>query len=630
MCGIAGEFDPRSDNSAQPQACDLVRMRDALIHRGPDGAGLHLEPHIGLAHRRLAIIDLAGGQQPVFNEDGSVVVVFNGEIYNFRELSDELIGLGHVFRSRCDTEVLVHAWEQWGERCVERLNGMFAFAIWDRPRQTLFLARDRLGVKPLYYAHLNNGNLVFASELKSIKQRSDFDRGIDPQALEDYLAFGYIPDPRTIYRRAHKLPPGHTLVQRVGARQASIRRYWDVTFSTGRLRSLDDAAAELLPRLASAVASRMIADVPLGAFLSGGIDSGSVVALMARQASSPVATCSIGFDEPAYDESALARRVADRYETDHHERIVRSSDFEIAGQVATLYDEPFADSSAIPTFRVCELAREHVTVALSGDGGDELFGGYRRYRLHLLEERLRSAIPGRIRGPVFGRLGEWCPKFDCLPRPFRAKTTLQSLGRDTVGAYFHSVSVTSDDDRARLITPGLRRSLADYNAVSVLREHADRHEFRDPLALIQYLDYKTYLPGDINTKVDRASMAHSLEVRDPLMDHQLIDWVAPLPSALKANHRQAKILLKAATGRLLPDELLNRAKMGFAVPISRWFRSQTGYASALGLVDGPAVRAGLIDGEVVREFAAEHGRGVRERSATLWSIYCLDRFLSTE
>ena len=412
-------------------------MNESQHHRGPDEGGLHLAPGIGLGHRRLSIIDLATGQQPLYNEDHSVVVVYNGEIYNFQELIPELAALGHTFRTRSDTEVIVHAWEAWGADCVKRFRGMFAFALWDEGRQTLFLARDRLGVKPLFYALLPDGQLLFGSELKSLLAHGALNRSIDPRAVEEYFALGYVPEPRTIFQAARKLPPAATLVIERGRPVPEPVEYWDVRFTADAVLSAADAQAELLDRLRESVRLRLISEVPLGAFLSGGVDSSAVVATMAGLSTDPVNTCSIAFADPAYDESAYALEVAQRYKTRHFVDRVESDDFELVDTLAGLYDEPYADSSALPTYRVCQLARRHVTVALSGDGGDENFGGYRRYRLHMMEERLRQPLPLALRRPVFGLLGRVYPKADWAPRVFRGKTTFQALARDSVEAYFH-------------------------------------------------------------------------------------------------------------------------------------------------------------------------------------------------
>src|SRR3954462_1603814 len=570
MCGIVGVMDLKGRREI-PRAL-IARMNETQHHRGPDAGALHLEPGVGLGHRRLSIIDLATGQQPLFNEDGSVAVVFNGEIYNYQALIPELTALGHVFRTKSDTEVIVHAWEAWGEACVERFRGMFAFALWDRNRETLFLARDRLGVKPLYYAVLGDGHIVFGSELKSLAAHPGLPRDLDPYAIEDYFAFGYIPEPRTVYRVARKLAPGHTLTVRRGEAVAAPREYWDVRFTLDSPIEEAEAQAELIERLRESVRLRMISEVPLGAFLSGGVDSSAVVATMAGVSDQPVNPCSISFSDPAFDESRYAREVAQRYRTRHFVDNVDSDDFDLVEELARTYDEPYADSSAIPTYRVCQLARRHVTVALSGDGGDESFGGYRRYRFHAMEERLRCMLPLAVRRPAFGLLGRVYPKADWAPQVFRAKTTLQALARSSVEAYFHSMSFVGDGMRDRLYSNAFKAELGGYNAVEVFHGHAARAGTDDALGLIQYLDIKTYLVGDINTKVDRASMAHSLEVREPLMDHPLVEWLATLPSSFKLGGGGGKLLLKKAMAPNLPAELLYRRKMGFAVPLARWLR----------------------------------------------------------
>jgi len=403
MCGIAGLFDTRGRRDFDRDL--MKRMNDIQFHRGPDEGDLYFEPGVALGHRRLSVIDLSTGQQPLFNEDGSVAVVFNGEIYNYQELVPELEGLGHRFHTRSDTEVIVHAWEEWGEDCVLRFRGMFAFGLWDRNRQTFFIARDRLGVKPLHYALLDDGTLVFGSELKVLMQHPGIDRRIDPLAVEEYFSLGYVAEPRTIFKGARKLQPAESLCIRRGEPPPAPKTYWDVRFSLDNPLSLGEACAELTERLDESVRLRMIADVPLGAFLSGGVDSSAVVACMASQSSEPVNTCSMAFDDPAFNESEFAQMVADRYQTRHFVETVKSDDFDLIDTLAALYDEPYADSSAIPTYRVCQLARKHVTVALSGDGGDESFGGYRRYRQHLAEEKMRGAVPHGVRSPVFGLLG---------------------------------------------------------------------------------------------------------------------------------------------------------------------------------------------------------------------------------
>jgi asparagine synthase (glutamine-hydrolysing) len=457
MCGITGIIDLRERRQIDRAVLD--RMNESQHHRGPDEGGLHVSAGVGLGHRRLSIIDLATGQQPLYNEDGRVVVVFNGEIYNYQSLIPELEALGHVFHTRSDTEVIVHGWEAWGERCVDRFRGMFAFALWDENRQTLFMARDRLGVKPMYYAYLPDGHLLFGSELKSLLAHGGLPQRIDPMAVEEYFALGYVPEPRTIYTSALKLPPGTTLTARRGQPLPAPREFWDVRFTGDARISEAQAQSELLERIRESVHLRMIAEVPLGAFLSGGVDSSAVVALMAGLSTEPVNTCSISFADPAFDESRYALQVAQRYRTRHFVDQVESDDFDLIDTLAGLYDEPYADSSAMPTYRVCQLARKHVTVALSGDGGDESLAGYRRYKLHMMEETLRQPLPLALRRPMFGLLGRVYPKADWAPRMFRGKTTFQSLARDSVEGYFHSISVLRDDMRGRLYSTRSSRSL---------------------------------------------------------------------------------------------------------------------------------------------------------------------------
>ncbi|MBV7534762.1 amidotransferase 1, exosortase A system-associated [Duganella sp. sic0402] len=625
MCAIAGIFDLY--HQPDIDAGLLQSMTDIQRHRGPDQCGMHREPGIGLGHRRLSIIDLSGGQQPLFNEDHSVVVVYNGEIYNFPALIRELQQFGHTFRTQCDTEVIVHAWEQWGARCVEHFRGMFAFALWDRRQRTLFLARDRLGIKPLHYAVLDNGQLIFASEMKALLAHQQLRRDLDPLAVEDYFAYGYIPEPRSIFRQIRKLEPGHTLLVRHGRMPGQSHRYWDIPFVVQPLISQQHAADELLARLREAVHLRMVAEVPLGAFLSGGVDSSAVVAMMAQQSSAPVNTCSIAFDDAQFDESAYANMVAKRYGTSHHSQRVAQHDAGLIDQLATLYDEPFADSSALPTYRVCQLARQRVTVALSGDGGDENLAGYRRYRWHLHEERWRALLPLGLRQPVFGTLGRLYPKADWAPRPLRAKSTFEALARDSVAAYFHGVSIMKDSMRAQLFSPALKRDLGEYHAIEVLRRHAGSSPADHPLSMVQYLDLKTYLPGDILTKVDRASMAHGLEVRVPLLDHTLVEWLSGLPPALKLRGGVGKYLFKQALAPYLPDELLHRQKMGFSVPLADWLRGPL--RSRLHRSLNSSVLAGceMFNLDYVQQLFQQHQIGRRDHSAPLWSLMMFESFL---
>ncbi len=625
MCGITGIFDTREARDISRDLLD--RMNETQFHRGPDEGGLHLEPGVGLGHRRLSIIDLSSGQQPLFNEDQSVVVVFNGEIYNFQQLVPELEALGHVFRTHSDTEVIVHAWEAWGEACVARFRGMFAFALWDRNQGTFFVVRDRFGVKPLYYAFLDTGEFIFGSELKSLMAHPGLPRDIDPLAVEEYFAYGYVPEPRTIFRRVCKLPPGFTLTLKRGEAHALPKQYWDMPFTPVQVK--DEAAAmdELVERLQESIRLRMIADVPLGAFLSGGVDSSAVVAMMATQSSAPVNTCSIGFDDPAFNEIEFAQQVASRYQTAHHVETVAADDFGLVDKLANVYDEPYADSSALPTYRVCELARKHVKVALSGDGGDEHFAGYRRYRWFRYEERMRSAMPLMLRRPLFGVLGRLYPKADWAPKVLRAKTTFEALARDTVEGYFHGVSLLSDAQRQQLFSPAFKRELQGYQAVEVLRRHATVAPTDDPLSLVQYLDMKTYLVGDILTKVDRASMAHALEVREPLLDHELMGWVSGLPVDLKLRGTEGKYLLKKSMEPYLPHDVLYRKKMGFSVPLAAWFRGPLAATIRSVVLGERLASTDLFNQAYLREVVEAHQSGRRDYSVILWTVLMFDAFL---
>ena len=556
----------------------------------------------------------------MFSEDGKLCVVFNGEIYNFVELSDELRAKGYRFRTHCDTEVILYAWQEWREACVEHFRGMFAFAVYDRDHNSLFLARDRLGIKPLFYAELPDRQLVFGSELKALKAHPDLPRTVDARAIEDYFALGYVPEPRTIYHGVHKLPPGHCILYRRNEPSPASREYWDLRFQP---RAVDNEAAlreELIERMREAVQVRLVAEVPLGAFLSGGVDSSAVVAMMAQLQDEPVNTCAIGFDVKQFDETEYAQLVAQRYKTNHFEQKVASEDFDLLDTLATLYDEPYADSSAIPTYRVCELAKKRVTVALSGDGGDEHFAGYRRYRWHMNEERLRSRLPASLRRHVFGALGRFYPKADWAPRVLRAKTTFQALARDSVSAYMHTVSHTSEEQRSMLFSDALKRELQGHRAFETLSYHAQRAQTDDPLSLIQYLDTKTYLVGDILTKVDRASMAHALEVRVPLLDHKFLEWAATIPSGYKLKGQEGKYILKRALEDYLPNEVLYRPKMGFSVPLAKWFRGPLKQRMRKVLTEGGLVESGLFNSRYLQTLVDQHLSGVRDHSTVLWSL----------
>jgi asparagine synthase (glutamine-hydrolysing) len=625
MCGIVGIFDTHGNRQIDREA--LLRMNESQFHRGPDEGELYTETALGMGHRRLSVIDIATGQQPLFNADRSVVIVFNGEIYNYRALRTELIGLGFAFRTKSDTEVVLQAWEAWGPHCLRRLRGMFAFGLWDRKQQTMFLARDHLGVKPMFYSLLPNGYFVFGSELKSIMTFPELSRQLNAHAVEEYFAFGYIPEPNTIFNNAYKLSPGHCITLKVGDTAVRPQRYWDVPFQPGPARDEREIEDELVARLRESVQSQMEAEVPLGAFLSGGVDSSAVVAMMAQHNEEAVNTCSIGFDDPDFDESAFANQVAQRYRTRHHVQTVSKDDYGLIDTLAHLYDEPFADSSAIPTYRVCQLARQRVTVALSGDGGDENFAGYRRYRYAMAEQSVRSKLPHALRKPLFGTLGSLYPKADWAPRMFRAKTTFEALARDLVDGYFHGVSIMPDRVRDELFSDRFRAQLQGHRAIDVMQGHSANAPTDDPLSLLQYLDFKTYLPGDILTKVDRASMAHSLEVRVPLLDHTFVEWVSGLPSAMKLKGGQGKYILKKSLEPHLSADILYRAKKGFSIPVAAWLRGPLREQLRRAVLSPQLLDTGIFNESYLRKIVDQHESGASDHSASLWALLMFEAFL---
>lgn len=626
MSGITGVFNTHGEKAIDRNL--LLCMNQTLAHRGPDDDQIHIEPNIGLGLRQLSIVGLSNEQQPLFNENACVAVVSDGEIYNFEELTNELTDLGHQFRIHGDhAEVVVHAWKEWGEQCVTHFNGTFAFAIWDRNQKILFLARDRLGIKPLYYTWLNNGLFLFASELKALLVHPDLDRTLDHQAIEDYFAYGYVPEPKTIFKNTFKLNPGHTLMLCQGQSATSPCEYWDIPFQPHSALSEQEVAEELVTRLRTAVDKRLISEVPLGAFLSGGVDSSAIVALMSELMQEPINTCSISFADHAFDESDYAQMVVERYQTQHFTEQVEQNDFELIDHLAALYGEPFADSSAIPTYRACELAKKRVTVALSGDAGDENFAGYRRYRWYMIEERLRSKLPLGLRKPIFGLLGYVYPKADWAPKFLRAKTTFESLARDSVEGYFHSVSILDNKLRQQLFSQDFHRSLQGYQAIEVLRHYDNKNPAQDALSRVQYLDMKTYLAGDVLTKVDRAGMAHSLEVRAPLLDHEFVEWVSGLPASMKLRRQEGKYIFKKSLEPYLPREVLYRNKMGFAVPLASWFRGPLREHLRTALLGNTLADTGIFNMAFIRKMLDQHQSGRRDYSAPIWTLLMFEAFL---
>lgn len=615
MCGIAGRFnyDP-----LRPVDRDVLEaMTDAVAHRGPDAAGHHVAPGIGLGHRRLSIIDLSTGDQPLCNENGTVWTVFNGEIYNFAEVRAELVAHGHRFKTGSDTEIIVHGYEQWGERAVERFRGMFAFAVWDATKRRLLLARDRVGVKPLYYAELPGRGIVFGSELKSLLEDPDVPREWRPDAIDAYLTLLYIPAPATIYKGIHKLEPGHVLVAENGG--VRISRYWDLAFTgDGNPAREDEYLEELDALLAESVALRQIADVPLGAFLSGGIDSSAVAAYMVQTSGRPPITISVGFDHAAYDELSHARRVAEHLGCEFHPRTVTPDIVSLLPKLAWHFDEPFADSSAVPTYYVSKAARELVTVALSGDGGDELWAGYTRHRVEQWEQRARTALgPATAAAGALGR---------ALPLSMKGARALRHLATSPQQAYAlkHAYGMFEPDAKSRLYSGDFAASLAGADPFTRFRDIYTRCRSLDPLDRGLYVDVHTYMVDDILTKVDRMSMAVSLEARDPLLDHKLLEFAARVPTALKIKDGRGKYLLRKVLQRRVPADILERGKQGFEAPIGEWLRGPLAPMAESLLGDGRLRDRGIFDDREVTRLWSEHTRGSADHRHRLWQLVMLE------
>jgi asparagine synthase (glutamine-hydrolysing) len=609
MCGIAGYADLVLGPGA---AAELLRRMCAVIrHRGPDDEGIYADERAGLGMRRLSIIDVATGNQPMHNEDGTVSVVFNGEIYNYRTLRTDLEGRGHRFATSSDTETIVHGYEEWGEDVFVRLRGMFGIAIWDARRRALFLARDRAGIKPLHYA-VAGGALIFGSEIKSLLETGLVAAELNPAALDHYLSFLYTPRNASIFAGVRKLEPGHLLRWENG--RLTERRYWQLAAETaGPARSEAETVDALRSVLRDAVRSHLMSEVPLGAFLSGGVDSSLVVGLMAEASTQPVKTFSIGFDEPEFDELEHARAVARHFATDHHEYVVRPDALGMVDKLITHFDEPFGDSSAIPTWYVSEIAARHVTVVLSGDGGDELFGGYTRYIPHPRVAAFdRWAPPGSRR--LAGLLWPW------LPHGVRGKNFLRRVSRDAHGRYLDEIGYFQPDEKDALLSADIRRGLSGANADDALAARFARFGKLPWHGQLMGFDFETYLPGDILTKVDRTSMAHSIESRVPLLDNEVIDFAARLPVDLKIRDGRRKYILKRAASGLLPESVLQRRKQGFGVPVGVWFRGGLRQLFADVLLGQRARERGYFNVGFVQRLVREHLDGTRDHTLRLWAL----------
>lgn len=614
MCGIAGIL--RRDQV--PVDCDILRrMTGILAHRGPDGEGFHVAGPVGLGHRRLAIIDVEGGAQPMASEDGSAWISYNGEVYNFRELRTELEARGHRFRTASDTEVVLAAYGSWGPECVTRLRGMFAFAIWDAGRRQVLLARDRLGIKPLVYAW-DGCSLWFASEIKAILQDPAVPRELDRDALLEYFTYLAVPSPLTIFRGIRKLPPASYLLCSLDGGEPQVHRYWDLHMApNGSLRE-SDWIDSLDHALREAVKSHLVSDVPVGAFLSGGLDSSGVVAYMAQESVGRVKTFSIGFDEADFDELGYARQVAARYGTQHFEMVVKPDVMGVLPRLSWQFDEPFADASAVPTYCVARITRDHVTVALSGDGGDESFAGYRRYAEAMTLHRRMDAGLLSIAKPLLRLVAA------ALPSEARGHDFVEIRGLDPLARYHRMMSYQRSASLAALLAPDVTANATARVSPEAFARLAGESGTTDYLSTLQYLDIRQYLPEDILTKVDRTTMLTSLEARVPLLDHVLMEHAAAIPSELKFRDGAGKHILKQVMRPHLPGDILSRRKMGFGVPLAKWFRKELRDFTGEILSDSRTRQRGVLNLETVDRLLEGHLEGQRDYSAQLWSIICFE------
>lgn len=612
MCGIAGELGDGDLDARLRQMCDRLR------HRGPDDEGRLVEDGVALGMRRLAIIDVAHGQQPVYNEDRSVVVVFNGEIYNYRTLRAELLARGHRFETESDSEVIAHLYEERGTRFVEDLRGMFAIAVWDRARRRLVLARDRVGKKPLLYAE-TPGGLVFASELKALLEHPAVERSVDLDAVDHYLTLQYVPAPWTPVRGVHKLPPATVLVHEDG--RSTLTTYWRLDRRTRTGLSRDEAVERTRELIREATALRLVSERPLGAFLSGGVDSSLVVAAMAEATDHPVKTFSIGFEDPRYDERQFARTVARAFGTEHHELVVSPDPLTTLEGIAEAYDEPFADSSAVPSLEVARMTRRHVTVALNGDGGDESFGGYTRYAYNAGVDR----VPALVRRAATAASGLLPASAGPRTATGKARRVLASAGGDAAARYLHLMSYFDEPAKRALYSPAMRARLTEGATPALFRTWWDDSPAPDTVGRMLDVDVRSYLPGDLLVKVDIATMRHSLEGRSPLLDHVLMEFAASLPPEWKVRGRRTKVLLKDVARGWLPDEVIDRPKMGFGVPIATWLRTDLRDTARDLLTDRTARDRGWFDQAAVQRLLAEHDEGV-DRSARIWALLVLEQW----
>lgn len=615
MCGICGVTYFDSTKSVREE--EVKRMCAVIQHRGPDDEGIVTLGSLGMGMRRLSIIDLVTGKQPISNEDDSIWIVFNGEIYNHLELKSELLKKGHTFKTNSDTEAILHAYEEYGEACPQKLNGMFGFAIYDQKKGTLFLARDRLGIKPLYYYH-DGKKFAFGSELKSILQVPDIPREVDLRALDVFLSFEYIPSPLSIFKGISKLPPGHSLTLRDG--KIALKKYWELSFAENLEATEDELCEQLVALLEDAVKIRLMSDVPLGAFLSGGIDSSSIVALMSKVMDRPVKTFSVGFKEASYNESEYARTVAKYYHTEHYEFMLEANALELTEKLFGVLDEPFGDFSIFPTYLVSKMARQHVTVSLSGDGGDELFAGYDTY----IANRMGDAY---LRVPALLRKGLVQPVLNWIPPTGKKKGLINRAKRFAEGMrlprdleHTRWMIFLQEAEKQRLYSPEMQRALGDFQSYQFIRDYFARSHTTDRLNRQLYVDIKTYLVDDILVKVDRMSMATSLEARVPFLDHRVVEFTATIPSSLKLQGKTTKYLLKKAMAKQLPPDILKRGKEGFSIPIKNWLKHDL-KELMMDILSPDRIRhEGFFDVNSVERLKTEHLSGKENHSHRLWAM----------
>ncbi|MGJ8682010.1 asparagine synthase (glutamine-hydrolyzing) [Paraglaciecola sp.] len=629
MCGITCWVKAKGNVHSDDDAL-FKNMTRSMHHRGPDGEGYYVKGQVALGHTRLAIVDIDNGQQPM--KRAEISVTFNGEIYNFVELKEELQSAGFVFQTHCDTEVLLHGWAHWGEGLVNKLRGMFAFVIWDEPVNKLFVARDRFGIKPLYWGITNDGDLLIASELKALKLHPKLNKDLCEQAIEDFFSLGYVIEPKSIFKSVRKLSAGHYMtIDLDNLSGLSEKAYWQLKeHLSSNHENVEKLKIEFETLLSESVKLRMRADVQVGAFLSGGVDSSVIVGNMTKHTEKPVKTSSIGFDLSAYDESFFAERVAKHFNCDHVTTSVSVNDLSLVDKLIDIYDEPFADNSAIPTFILSKATNKYVKVALSGDGADELLFGYRNHQMFLFEDRLRSAIPSFVRKHLLGSLAKYYPDSRFIPKLLRAKTTLEGLSNDKIDGYHNAISISSQTALQSVYSYKFKKMLNNYSSLKVFRKLAKEVNDQESLKQVQYIDFKTYLPGSILTKVDRASMANSLEVRVPFLDHKLVEWGLKLGPKVNLNVRTGKKLMAKTFAKLVPSYILNRKKMGFTSPLDEWFRQIPLETLEARVLSQNILSTSYFDVQGIHNILLEHHQRKKNHGLTIWSLVLFESFLSKQ